>query len=46
MQPGDVTMTFAVTTDLEKNFKYKPKTTIKEGINSFVKWYTNYNKIK
>lgn len=46
MQPGDVTMTFADTTDLEKNFKYKPKTTIKEGINSFVKWYTNYNKIK
>lgn len=42
MQPGDVEQTWADTTDLEKDYNYKPNTTIQEGINSFVKWYNKY----
>lgn len=42
MQPGDVEQTWADTTNLEKDYHYKPRTTIKEGINSFVKWYKKY----
>lgn len=32
MQPGDVYITFADTTKLEKEFGYKPQTSIKEGV--------------
>ncbi len=38
-QPGEVIKTFADTTELEKWISYKPKTTIEEGIKSFVDWY-------
>ena len=39
MQPGDVYQTFADTADFEKDFGFKPKTTIKEGLMSFAEWY-------
>ena len=44
MQPGDVQATFADTSELENWVKFKPKTPIKEGIDSFVNWYKDYYK--
>lgn len=39
MQPGDVYMTNADTTKLEKTTGYKPKILLHEGIKRFIKWY-------
>jgi len=45
MQEGDVYQTFADTSALEKEYAYKPKVVVKEGITEFVLWYKNfYNK--
>ena len=44
MQPGDVTITYADTTRLERDFGYKPSTTVAEGIRRFYDWYINYFK--
>lgn len=45
MQPGDVMKTWADTTDLEKDYNYRPNTPIQDGIKQFVKWYKNYYRI-
>lgn len=45
MQPGDVSKTFADITDLSKNLGYQPATSIEEGINNFIDWYTAYYKL-
>lgn len=42
MQQGDVKKTWADTVKLTKNTGYKPKVDLKQGINSFIKWYKNY----
>lgn len=42
MQPGDVVCTYADTTRLEKDFGYKPSTSIEEGIGKFYEWYVKY----
>lgn len=42
MQPGDVYQTFADTADFEKDFGFKPTTTIKKGLSEFSKWYKNF----
>ena len=42
MQKGDVYITYADTTKLEKNMDYKAKTTLKDGIGKFVAWYLNF----
>lgn len=42
MQPGDVYKTYADTAPLEKEFDWKPTTSIEEGISRFVKWYLDY----
>lgn len=42
MQKGDVEITFADTTCLEKDFNYKPSTSLREGLREFAKWYYNY----
>ena len=42
MQPGDVYQTFADTADFEKDFGFKPKTTVKEGLTEFSRWYKNF----
>ncbi|WP_282039742.1 NAD-dependent epimerase [Saccharicrinis aurantiacus] len=39
MQDGDVKRTYADTTELEKLVGYKPKTSLKEGVGEFVKWF-------
>ena len=42
MQPGDVAVTYADTTDLERDFDFKPTTSLRDGIKKFVEWYKNY----
>jgi len=42
MQPGDVPRTFADVSELERDFGYKPKVRIEEGIGRFVEWYMGY----
>ena len=42
MQPGDVPVTYADTSDLERDFEYKPSTPLREGLRKFAQWYKNY----
>ena len=42
MQPGDVQITYADTTSLEKDFGYKPSTSLEQGIKKFAEWYAEY----
>lgn len=42
LQPGDVPDTYADVTDLIEQFKYKPSTTVEEGIFKFINWYREY----
>ena len=44
MQQGDVPRTFADVDELIKDYDYIPKTSIKLGLNFFIKWYTEYVK--
>jgi len=45
MQPGDVERTWANVDLLMKDYNYNPKTSIKEGVRSFVEWFQLfYNK--
>lgn len=39
MQPGDVPITFADTTPLEREFGFKPSTPLREGLRNFAEWY-------
>ncbi|MCJ0583771.1 GDP-mannose 4,6-dehydratase, partial [Enterococcus cecorum] len=39
MQPGDVPVTYADTSALEKDFDFKPNTSLREGIRKFSEWY-------
>ena len=39
MQPGDVPVTYADTTALEKDFGFKPSTSLREGLRKFAEWY-------
>jgi len=45
LQPGDVPDTFADVSDLENDFNYKPDTSIKDGIGSFIDWYKEFYKV-
>ncbi len=45
MQPGDVYRTFADTSELEKDFGFKPKTSIWDGLEMFAQWYKEYCKL-
>ena len=44
MQKGDVPITYADTSDLERDFGYKPSTSLREGLRRFVEWHKNYFK--
>lgn len=39
MQPGDVPITYADTSALERDFGFKPHTPLREGIRRFAEWY-------
>ena len=42
MQPGDVPVTYADTKALEKDYGYRPATTLREGLRKFAEWYKEY----
>ncbi len=42
MQKGDVPVTYADTSYLERDFGYKPNTSLREGLRKFAKWYHDY----
>ena len=45
MQPGDVYQTYADVDALVRDFDFKPATSLRDGIRSFVKWYKSYYRI-
>ena len=45
MQPGDVPVTYADTSALERDFGFKPSTTLREGLRRFARWYKEYYKV-
>lgn len=42
MQPGDVPTTYADTSALERDFGFKPSTSLREGLRAFVEWYARF----
>lgn len=42
MQPGDVPVTYADTTPLEKDLDFKPSTPLRNGLRAFTEWYKGY----
>ena len=42
MQPGDVPITFADTTALERDFGFKPATSLRDGLRRFAEWYKEF----
>ena len=42
MQPGDVPVTYADTSALERDFGFKPSTTLREGLRRFAEWYHEF----
>ena len=45
MQPGDVSVTYADTSALERDFGFKPSTDLRTGLRKFVEWYKEFYKI-
>ncbi len=44
MQPGDVPITFADTSALERDFDFKPATSLRDGLRKFAVWYKEFYK--
>jgi UDP-glucuronate 4-epimerase len=44
IQPGDVERTWADVDQLIKDYDYRPNTSIKDGVKSFIHWFKNYYK--
>lgn len=44
MQPGDVPVTYADTTPLEKDFGFRPSTDLRDGLRKFAEWYKEFYK--
>lgn len=42
MQPGDVPVTYADSSDLEREFGFKPTVDLRTGLRQFAKWYKEY----
>lgn len=42
MQPGDVPVTYADTSALERDFGFKPHTPLREGLRKFAEWYKEF----
>ena len=45
MQPGDVPITYADTTPLERDFGFKPSTPLRTGLRNFAKWYKEFYRV-
>ena len=46
MQAGDVSQTWADVSRLQKDYNYKPNTSVVKGVEAFIGWYKMYYKIK
>lgn len=44
MQPGDVPVTYADTSALERDFGFKPSTSLRDGLRAFAEWYAAFYK--
>lgn len=42
MQPGDVPVTYADTSALERDFGFKPSTSLRDGLRRFAEWYKEF----
>lgn len=42
MQPGDVPVTYADTSALERDYGYKPSTSLRDGLRAFAEWYKSF----
>ncbi len=42
MQPGDVPVTYADTSALERDYGYKPSTSLRDGLRAFAEWYAGF----
>lgn len=42
LQPGDVPDTYASIDNLEKQFNYRPSTSVIDGVSKFVNWFKHY----
>lgn len=42
MQPGDVPVTYADTSALERDFGFKPSTSLRGGLRKFAQWYRDF----
>ena len=45
MQAGDVPVTYADTSALEKDFGFKPNTSLREGLRRFAEWYKKFYQV-
>ena len=45
MQPGDVPVTYADSTALERDYGFTPKIGIREGLRAFAEWYKEYYQV-
>ena len=46
MQPGDVPITYADTSALERDFGFKPSTSLRDGLRKFAEWYADFYQVK
>lgn len=42
MQPGDVPITYADTIPLERDYGFKPSTSLRDGLRKFAEWYKEF----
>lgn len=42
MQPGDVEITYADVSELERDFGFKPSTSLRDGLKRFAQWYKEF----
>lgn len=45
MQPGDVPVTYADSTGLERDYGFTPKITLRQGLRQFAQWYKQYYEV-
>jgi nucleoside-diphosphate-sugar epimerase len=45
MQPGDVPVTFADTSALERDYGFRPSTSLREGLRRFAEWYKEFYRV-
>ena len=45
MQPGDVPVTYADTEPLERDYGFKPDTSLREGLRKFAEWYKEFYEV-